>query len=327
LLQLFLPICLTSRYTAQDMMPIKRAIKRPAADNRQYKRKRSAVHSRKRPTTEVAKKPATSRQRITPAFVEPAEVLAGATAGGMSRVLSFGTRSKPRIILVMLHGLNDTAVDCAGEGWAAAFAKALPGVLVAVPQAPDLTYWSHEDPNPGYDWLNQPGLDYPAEFQDHVQELQRLTTLRMRHLNQWLNRLLRRHKLGNENLVLAGFSQGSILATLCGASRGVRGVIVCGGVPIQPVYSPYAQDYVGTLWPKWEDLLPSQRPPVTPRFCVVNGTADTYVPRRELEYLLAGFKCHWHWEKGVGHDFPSSWRRAAVRWFRQLFNDQTSAGK
>lgn len=232
----------------------------------------------------------------------------------LSRVLSFGRRSQPRCLVVMLHGLSDSAEWCAGHA-AEAWAKAIEGSLVLVPQAPDRSLWGEPEPE-GYDWLQQRGRQDTSDAEANVRELQRLARSRAAQLQGWLLRLLRRHGLGRERLVLVGFSQGSILATLCAARLGALGAVVCGGLPSLPIYSARERGFVGDGWMRWEELLPRQ--PLCTRFCAINGTKDPYVARQQVEQMLAPFDCHWHWDRGVGHDFPDRWYKVALKWMKNV---------
>eukprot|EP00438_Fugacium_kawagutii_P034474 Skav215972 [mRNA] locus=scaffold3174:49035:50223:+ [translate_table: standard] len=98
----------------------------------------------------------------------------------------------PRSIVVMFHGLNDSALCCAA-GVAKSWAK-LPGTLVVVPQSPDRSLWS-DSSDPGYDWLRQNGRQDTNDSAANVRELQRATMARVRHVERWLRALLKKHKL------------------------------------------------------------------------------------------------------------------------------------
>lgn len=238
--------------------------------------------------------------------------------GNMSRVLYFGKRTHPQSIIVMLHGLNDSAACCA-DGVAQKWVKGLPSSLVVVPQSPDQSIWS-DSSDPGYDWLRQRGTQNTDNDEANVRELQRVARARMRHVETWLKGLLKRYGVRKDRLIVTGFSQGSILAALCAVRIGALGAVACGGVTGQPVYSAKEDDYVGGGWMQWEDLLPKSKR--NTQFCCVNGTADCYVQRRQLENMLQTFDCHWHWDHGVGHDFPDSWYDVALKWMQGLLNHQ-----
>lgn len=123
-------------------------------------------------------------------------------------------------------------------------------------------------------------------------------------MNVWLDAMLGIYNLTNRDLVLVGFSQGSILATLVGARRNACGVIVCGGVP-----------FVG----KFE--LAKRMPKTSrARFLAVNGAEDAYVQRKPLEAMLAPYDCEWHWSEGLGHDFPPQWYAVGMAWMQKLLD-------
>ena len=142
-----------------------------------------------------------------------------------------------------------------------------------------------------------------------------VTEARVRQLNRWLDELLRAHALTDRELVLVGFSQGSILAAVCGTRRRCRGVVAVGGVPGQPVYNAAVDDYIGGGWMGWERLIDARAQETG--WLLVNGTADGYVDRRRNEKMLAPFRdVTWHWDEGLGHDFPESWYAVAIEWIR-----------
>ena len=112
---------------------------------------------------------------------------------------------------------------------------------------------------------------------------------------------------------LAGFGSEKV-----GARRGVLGVLVCGGVTWQQIYSDKHGGYVDEDrplhgWNRWEVLMPSKS---STRFCAINGTADPYVLRRPLEKMLRPYCCEWIWHEGQGHDFPASWNRESLLWMK-----------
>lgn len=234
---------------------------------------------------------------------------------GVRDCLVLGRVRRPSKIVVLLHGLDDSAKCCA-KGVAASWVKGLPDALIAIPQSPDRTSWS-SDRSPGYDWVptrRAPPWDALAEhgsgskeYQDSLREYQRVLRARCRDLHAWLDALLAKHGLSNDDLVLVGFSLGSYLSAVVGAQRNARGVIVCGG--------PCTTREVcfGKLLPKRTRA----------RFCAVNGTKDTLVNRRSLEDIFGSYDCEWHWSPGVGHDFPTAWYRTELKWMQGLFDEDT----
>lgn len=233
---------------------------------------------------------------------------------GVRDCLTFGQRRRPSKLVVLLHGLNDSAKDCS-KGVVAPWVRGLPGALVAVPQSPDRTDYS-EDRAPGYDWVPT-RRDAPWDafeehgprskvYRDSLKEYQRVLRSRCRDLHVWLDALLEKHGLTNRDLVLVGFSLGAYLSAIVGAQRDALGVVVCGGM-------------CTTEEVRIADLLPKS---TRARFLAVNGSRDKLVNRKSLEESLGEYDCEWHWSKGVGHDFPKDWYRTELRWMQKLFEQR-----
>eukprot|EP00930_Biecheleria_cincta_P086421 TRINITY_DN75710_c0_g1_i1.p1 TRINITY_DN75710_c0_g1~~TRINITY_DN75710_c0_g1_i1.p1 ORF type:complete len:267 (+),score=38.50 TRINITY_DN75710_c0_g1_i1:138-938(+) len=240
-------------------------------------------------------------------------------ASKMSYEIQIGKRSKPTVLVVLFHGLGDNALGSAK--WAKRLADGLPGSLVVVPQAPDRCYWDIKKKSAkqgSWDWLRQHGKQQVSDRQSTRREIHRVVRARRRHVDKWLDRLLAKHKLTNKHVILAGYSQGSIVAATVGARRGVLGVLVCGGVTWQQIYSEKHGGYVDEDrplhgWNRWEVLMPSKS---STSFCAINGSADPYVLRRPLEKMLRPYCCEWTWHEGQGHDFPASWNRESLLWMK-----------
>lgn len=237
-----------------------------------------------------------------------------------SCLLRFGCK-KPSVLVVFFHGLNDTAAG--STSMAQLWASGLPGSLVLVPQAPDKCLaealgWG-SDADAGYDWLRHGVLD-TKDREACLRVLHRTVNTRVNQVNFWLDTLLQRYGLGQDQLILAGFSQGSIVASVCGARRKVRGIVACGGVPTHFTYSLTNKRYEGDNWKDLEKLLPvfgtGGSPPT--KCCVVNGTADGIVLRKKVENMFVAFDTFWYWDEGAGHNFYRRWQHLILRWMRRL---------
>lgn len=236
-----------------------------------------------------------------------------------SRILYFGQRVRPKLLVVMFHGYADTAG--ANKDWAKQIAAHVPGALVVVPQSPEecvggRTYWGDDV---GYDWLRQQALQDTSDKSANLCEFNRVAKRRQRGVDAWLIKLLAKHRLTEQQVVLMGLSQGAIPAALVGAWRRVLGVVMCGGIPWQQAYSATKNDYVGEKWNNFQDLLPTQTPT---RFLAINGTRDTCVFRKHLQIMFEPYNCEWRWYKGLGHDFPKSWNNASIAWIRRLMAER-----
>lgn len=226
------------------------------------------------------------------------------------RSLTFGRHRQPSTLVVLFHGLNDSA-KCCSDGVAEPWARGLPGAQIVVPESPDRSPWSSAK-DPGYTWIpfqdknpwearSSHGTASP-EFKKSVSVFHKSTMARCQQLGSWLDDLLAKHHLSEDCVILAGFSQGAMPAAILGAHRKVRGVIVCGGVP----YAGFLQ--LGKLMPKKS----------TTRFCSINGTNDEYIERAPLVKMLRPYQCKWHWFEGQGHDFPDEWYEVGLAWMQQL---------
>ena len=51
---------------------------------------------------------------------------------------------------------------------------------------------------------------------------------------------------------------------------------------------------------------------------MINGTKDVYVSRAQNEAMFRPFaSVAWHWDKGLGHDFPEHWYAIACAWIKE----------
>lgn len=243
----------------------------------------------------------------------------------MSKVLYFGKTKKPRVLVVIFHGMGDDAHG--NENWAEKWAAGLAQSLVVVPQSPCIHFSSiaKKDPTPGYDWLVQRGKHDISNRETNVRVLQRVTERRLQQVDAWLDRLLRKFNLKNSDLILSGFSQGSVIAALVGARRRVKAVALAGGVGTEPIYSAAKKNYYGhEVWARWEEMMPeiatqpsADGPPQT-KFMICCGGADHTVPRKKLASMLAAYKCKWRTEDGLEHVFPNYWRGMMLGWMRKV---------
>jgi len=223
----------------------------------------------------------------------------------LGRVLYFGRTTRPKKIVVMIHGMGDNAVGCS-RGWAECWAAGLPDAMIVVPEASERTIWDEgknwSDNRIGRDWHRQYGSHDVKNKEASIAGIQRVARRRLRYMNSWLDSLLRKHELTNKDLIMTGFSQGTNVALITGATRGVRSVLLCGGPGTECIYSEKhnAKDFVGKpIWPRWEELLPTRAPKT--RFWAVNGTKDYSLPRCRVEPMLKKFDTTFRWEKGLLH--------------------------
>lgn len=246
--------------------------------------------------------------------------------GKLRKVLYIGEKKTPETLIIVFHGVGDDANG--NVQWSEVWAEKFPKSLVIIPQSPCVNFcYKPEDKAKGplgYDWLPQPGLQDISDKEANVRALQMVTEKRLQQLDGWLSRVLRKFGLRNENVVLAGFSQGCVLATILGIRRNVKAVAVAGGIGTEPVYSASMDKYFGReCWARWEEMVPLARKDVegsaAPRtkFLVCCGGADCTVPRKKIGAMLTDFKVNWKVVDGMEHEFPNYWRGQLVAWMKK----------
>lgn len=183
----------------------------------------------------------------------------------------------PQQVVVLLHGYGSDGSDLIGL--APAFQAVLPDALFVSPNAPEAC-----PGNPfGFQWF---ALDYDS---DRVTNRQHGLPLARPVLVDFLNDLWAQTGLGPEQTILAGFSQGAMLALHVGLSlkRPLMGVVAFSGAFVPPAgfgTEPFAK----------------------PAVCLVHGDADGVVDPEfsadaDIALRLAGFDVSYHVSPGVAH--------------------------
>ena len=183
----------------------------------------------------------------------------------------------PQQAVVLLHGYGSDGSDLIGL--APYFQAVLPDALFVSPNAPDAC-----PGNPfGFQWF---ALDYDS---DRVANRQHGLPLARPVLVDFLNDLWAQTGLTPEQTILAGFSQGAMLALHVGLSleRPLLGIIAFSGAFVPPEgfgAKPYAK----------------------PAVCLVHGDADGVVDPEfsadaDAALRLAGYDVAYHVSPGVGH--------------------------
>ena len=180
---------------------------------------------------------------------------------------------KPRQLVVILHGYGADGEDLIGL--AQPFSAALPDAMFAAPNAP-----ARCGQNPfGYEW-------FPIDFEAMGESKRIGVPLARQAVVDYLADAWARTSLGPADTVLAGFSQGAMMALHVGLSLpdAVRGIVAFSGALVPPA------------------ALGRVRPPV----CLVHGDSDTVVDpglsRQAAEVLAAaGIEASLHLSPGVGH--------------------------
>ncbi|WP_113911785.1 alpha/beta hydrolase [Roseovarius dicentrarchi] len=201
----------------------------------------------------------------------------------MTRVLNSGRKEpvsgETRSIVVFLHGYGANGPDLLGL--ADPLAPHLPDTLFVAPDAPETVPGM---PN-GFQWFPIPWIDGSSE-----EEAERGLLAASDDLNAFLDALMVDEDVLPEQVVLFGFSQGTMMALHVAPRREdeVAGIVAFSGRLLRP------------------DLLADEavsRPPIL----LVHGDADEVVPAQSLPEAAealqsAGWKdVYAHVMKGTGH--------------------------
>jgi len=187
-------------------------------------------------------------------------------------------------LIVLLHGVGSNGEDLAGLG--AHWASMLPDVAFASPNAP--FPFEH---GPGYQWFSLSGVT-PANRAARVFNARQ-------DFDRWLNGVLAAHQLQGspEKVVLAGFSQGSIMAL---------DAVVSGRWPVAGVVA-----FSGRLASPHPYNLAKQTP-----IMLIHGMADSVIPWAESEAAARqlrelGAVVSTQFDASVGHTISAQGARSA----------------
>ena len=221
----------------------------------------------------------------------------------MTRVLKAERRAsvsgEVRSVVVFLHGYGANGADLLGL--ADPLGEHLPDTLFVAPDAPEMVAGM---PN-GYQWFPIPWIDGSSE-----EESERGMRAAVDDLNAFLDALMVDEDVLPEQVVLFGFSQGTMMALHVAPRREdeVAGIVAFSGRLLSPE----------TL--KDEVVV---RPPVL----LVHGDADDVVPPQSLPQAAealqeAGWKddVYAHIMKGTGHGIAPDGLSVALAFMRDKLN-------
>lgn len=176
-------------------------------------------------------------------------------------------------LLVLCHGYGADGNDLIGL--ASHLQRFLPTVAFAAPNAPERC------PGAGYQWFPISRLD-PQEAHRGVENAAPA-------LEAFLDSELKRMGLPSERLLLAGFSQGTMMSLHIGLRRSVKPAAILGFSGMLTAPEP----------------LPALSPD-TPPILLTHGDADTVIPPQALFLAAgalgrAGALVQWHLARGAGH--------------------------
>ena len=219
----------------------------------------------------------------------------------MTRVLEFGRKAalsgEPDSLVIFLHGYGADGKDLLGL--ADPLAEHMPNTVFVAPDAPERCGM-----NPmGYQWFPIPWIDGSSEEEAEAG---------MRHaandLNAFLDRMMLDEDMLPEQVILVGFSQGTMMSLHVAPRRedAVAGVVGFSGRLMAP------------------ELLADEvvvRPPVL----LIHGDADDVVPPSSLPQAAealqgAGWKeVYAHIMKGTGHGIAPDGLSVALAFMRERF--------
>jgi len=220
----------------------------------------------------------------------------------MTRVLQAGRKEpksgETRSIVVFLHGYGANGADLLGI--ADVLAEHLPDTLFVAPDAPETIPMMPT----GYQWFPIPWIDGSSE-----EESERGLMAAADDLNAFLDALMVDEDVMPEQVVLFGFSQGTMMALHVAPRREdpVAGIVAFSGRLLRP------------------ELLEDEavsRPPVI----LIHGDADDVVPPQSLPQAAealqsAGWKdVYAHVMKGTAHGIAPDGLQVALAFIRDKLN-------
>ena len=216
----------------------------------------------------------------------------------MTRVLNAGRKApqsgQTRSVVVFLHGYGANGADLLGL--AEPLGEHLPDTLFVAPDAPE----SCAGAPMGYQWFPIPWIDNSSE-----EEAERGMAAAVDDLNAFLDALMVDEDVLPEQVVLFGFSQGSMMAMHVAPRRedAVAGVVAFSGRLLAP--ESLVDDVV-------------VRPPIL----LVHGDMDDVVPPQSMPEAAealqrAGFEdVYAHVMKGTGHGIAPDGLSVALAFMR-----------
>ncbi|HEX3753483.1 MAG TPA: prolyl oligopeptidase family serine peptidase [Rhizomicrobium sp.] len=173
-------------------------------------------------------------------------------------------------LVVLLHGYGSDGNDLIGL--APHLQQRLPSVAFVAPNAP-----ARVEGSGGYQWFPLTRMD-PRELERGVEAARPA-------VDRFLDEELARLSLPPDRLVMAGFSQGTMLSLHVGLRRAVKPAAIIGFSGLLPTKPPQGD-----------------KPPIL----LTHGDADTVIPPQAMlvaaiELGAAGAAVQWHLGPGIGH--------------------------
>lgn len=196
-------------------------------------------------------------------------------------------------LVILLHGYGADGNDLIGL--APYFARVLPGAYFVAPHAPERCEMSPM----GYQWFPISQFD-PSSRLTGAQGVAPV-------LDQFIDEELARHGLDEKNLVLVGFSQGTMMALHVALRRpnAVAGILGFSGLLAGP------------------ELL-AEEAVAKPPIMLIHGDADEMLPVKNLHEAVqalgaADFSVEWHVSQGAGHTIAQDGLDLGMDFLRRVF--------
>ncbi len=198
---------------------------------------------------------------------------------------------KPKQIIVLLHGYGSNGRDLISL--APYWRDAAPEALFTSPNAPFPC-----EMGVGFQWFSL--AEYTPE--NLLQGTQEAAPL----LDNYLDKLLEEHDLTNKELILAGFSQGTMMSLYTGPRRTDTIAGVLG----------YSGALIGA-----EDLATQNKPPIH----LIHGESDEVVPLAAYHDAVQkltqnGFDVSGHSTPGLGHSIDETGIESGASFINKIVN-------
>ena len=213
-----------------------------------------------------------------------------ATIDGPRQPAASGTTEQ---LVIFVHGYGADGNDLIGL--APYFARVLPNAAFVAPNAPQRCEMSPM----GYQWFPINQFDASSRI-NGVREAAPI-------LDQFIDQELASHGLTEENLLLIGFSQGTMMSLHVGLrrSRQVAGILGFSGLLAGP------------------ELLADEAV-VKPPILLVHGDMDEMLPVQHLHDAVealgaAGLNVEWHISQGAGHTIAQDGLDLGTQFVQRVF--------
>lgn len=161
----------------------------------------------------------------------------------------------PEYALVMIHGYGQSGARM--KGMENKLKKALPDTALYFPTAPDNGPWG------GYQWFNIPLAAAQMADITMYEKMMKEALKNVKHLHNLIDEIHQKEGIPYENISVAGFSQGGLMALLTGLTNkhGLHKAVSFSGVPLLLTKDLTADKIVSA-----------------PQILIIQGDNDTVIP-------------------------------------------------